>query len=95
MSLSEITSLQNTLNSALDAFKAELAAQNLSEPSLNTSKPHPTDAITFLPTPAMYEARRAALASLVNSTHLSLWCINCDSESYKIVDSITIRCPFY
>ncbi|RDB28601.1 4-O-methyltransferase 1 [Hypsizygus marmoreus] len=64
MSLSEITSLQNTLNSALDIFKAELAAQNFSEPSLNTSKPHPVDEITYLPTPAMYEARRVALASL-------------------------------
>lgn len=64
MSLSELTSLQKTLNSAIDAFKAELAAQNLAEPSLNTSKPHPIDDITYLPTPAMYEARRVALASL-------------------------------
>jgi len=67
-SLSEITSLQKTLNAALDAFKAELAAQNLSEPSLNTSKPHPIDEITYLPTPAMHEARRVALASLVGLT---------------------------
>ncbi|KAF9454163.1 S-adenosyl-L-methionine-dependent methyltransferase [Macrolepiota fuliginosa MF-IS2] len=64
MSHSEITSLQNTLNAALDVFKAELAAQQLSEPSLNTSKPHPTDDISFLPTPAMFEARRTALACL-------------------------------
>jgi len=64
MSLSEITSLQNTLNSAIDAFKAELAAQNLLEPSLNTSKPHPIDEITYVPTPVMYEARRVAVASL-------------------------------
>lgn len=64
-SISELTSLQNTLNAAIDAFKAELAAQNLPEPSLNTSKPHPIDELTYLPTPAMYEARRAALASLV------------------------------
>jgi hypothetical protein len=65
MSLSEITSLQNTLNTAINAFKAELAAQNLPEPSLLTSKTHPIDEITFIPTPAMYEARRAAMASLV------------------------------
>jgi hypothetical protein len=65
MSLSEITSLQTTLNAALDTYKAELAAQQISEPSLNTSKPHPTDDISFLPTPAMFEARRAALACLV------------------------------
>lgn len=68
MSLSELTSLQKTLNSAIDAFKVELAAQNLAEPSLNTSKPHPIDDITYLPTPAMYEARRVALASLVRNT---------------------------
>ena len=65
MSVSELTSLQNTLNAAIDVFKAELAAQNLSEPSLNTSVSHPIDDITYLPTPAMFEARRSALASLV------------------------------
>lgn len=65
MPLSEIASLQQTLNSAIDAFKAELAAQQLPEPSLNTSKPHATDDIAYLPTPRMYEARRTALASLV------------------------------
>ncbi|KDR85757.1 hypothetical protein GALMADRAFT_218846 [Galerina marginata CBS 339.88] len=64
MSVSELTSLQKTLNAAIDAFKAEIASQNLSEPSLNTSKPHPIDDITYLPTPAMHEARRVALASL-------------------------------
>ncbi|KAF8910161.1 S-adenosyl-L-methionine-dependent methyltransferase [Gymnopilus junonius] len=62
--ISELTSLQRTLNAAIDTFKAELAAQNLPEPSLNTSKRHPIDEITYLPTPAMYEARRVALASL-------------------------------
>jgi len=69
--LSELSSLQKTLNTAIDAFKAELAAQNLTEPSLNTSKPHPIDDITYLPTPAMFEARRAALASLVLQEILS------------------------
>ena len=72
MSISELTSLQKTLNVAIDTFKAELAAQNLTEPSLNTSKPHPIDEITYLPTPAMYEARRVALASLVCFVLLSL-----------------------
>lgn len=76
MSLSEISSLQDTLNAALDVFKAELSAQNLSEPSLNTSKPHPTDAITFLPTPAMFEARRTALASLASFARFNLWRVN-------------------
>ena len=73
MSISELTSLQKTLNAAIDTFKAELAAQNLTEPSLNTSKLHPIDEITYLPTPAMYEARRAALASLVWSFLLRLF----------------------
>lgn len=67
MSLSEITSLQNTLNSALDTYKAELVAQGLPEPSLRTSKPHATDDIAYLPSPAMFEARRLALASMVRA----------------------------
>ncbi|KAK1220492.1 hypothetical protein PQX77_016742 [Marasmius sp. AFHP31] len=64
MSLSELTSLQQTFNEAINVYKAELAAQNMPEPSLKTSKPHPTDDITYLPTPAMYEAQRTALASM-------------------------------
>ncbi|KAH8830153.1 S-adenosyl-L-methionine-dependent methyltransferase [Flagelloscypha sp. PMI_526] len=62
--LSEITSLQATLNDAIEVFKAELAAQNLSEPSLLSSKPHPIDDITYIPTGPMHEARRVALASM-------------------------------
>ena len=77
MSISELTSLQKTLNAAIDTFKAELAAQNLPEPSLNTSKLHPIDEINYLPTPAMYEARRAALASLVWYTSLKS-CLSVD-----------------
>ena len=73
MSISELSSLQKTLNTAIDTFKAELAVQNLTEPSLNTSKLHPIDEVTYLPTPAMYEARRAALASLVRSSILWLF----------------------
>ena len=83
MSISELTSLQRTLNAAIDTFKAELAAQNLTEPSLNTSKLHPIDEITYLPTPAMYEARRAALASLVWSFLLWLFCLSVDFFSYR------------
>ncbi|KAL0566492.1 hypothetical protein V5O48_015523 [Marasmius crinis-equi] len=62
--ISELTSLQRTLNEAIDVFKSELEAQSIPEPSLNTSKPHPIDDITYLPTPVMYEARRTALASM-------------------------------
>ncbi|KAF9465474.1 S-adenosyl-L-methionine-dependent methyltransferase [Collybia nuda] len=85
MSVSDITSLQRTLNDAIDAFKAELAAHNLPEPSLHTSKPHPIDDITFLPTPVMYEARRTALASLglikslIQSPHDALVANSCMS----------------
>ncbi|PFH52229.1 hypothetical protein AMATHDRAFT_74293 [Amanita thiersii Skay4041] len=76
--LSEITSLQQTLNTALDAFKAELTTLNLPEPSLSTSKMHPMDEMSFLPTPKMHEARRTALAclglikTLVQSPHDAL-----------------------
>jgi hypothetical protein len=66
MTTSEIYSLQTTLVEALDVFRAEIAAQKFSEPSLNISKPHPMDDISYLPTPAMFEARRAALACLVS-----------------------------
>lgn len=65
MSVSEILSLQTTLNEALNAFRAELVAQNLTEPSLNTSKPRLIDHPAYVPTPVMFEARRAALACLV------------------------------
>ncbi|KAL9716637.1 hypothetical protein Ac2012v2_001088 [Leucoagaricus gongylophorus] len=64
MSVSEILSLQTTLSEALDAFRTEIAAQNLPEPSLNTSKPHAIDHPDYVPTPVMFEARRAALACL-------------------------------
>ena len=67
MNLSEITSLQRTLNSALGAYKAELAAHGLSEPSLKTSKSHLTDEAGYIPSPALFEARRTALASMVRS----------------------------
>ncbi|XP_006454122.1 hypothetical protein AGABI2DRAFT_182116 [Agaricus bisporus var. bisporus H97] len=97
MSLSEITSLQTTLNAALDTFKTELAAQQISEPSLNTSKPHPTDDIAFLPTPAMFEARRTVLAclglikTLVQSPYDALaantW-MNLESAGLRLVASI-------
>ena len=66
MSLSELTSLQNTLNSALAVYKAELAAEGLPDVSLETSKPHPTDDLAYLPSPAMYEARRLVIGSLVS-----------------------------
>ncbi|KAL0063638.1 hypothetical protein AAF712_009436 [Marasmius tenuissimus] len=64
MSLSDLTSLQQTFNEAIDIYKVVLAARNILEPSLNTSKPHPTDNTAYLLTPAMYEARKTASASV-------------------------------
>jgi hypothetical protein len=71
-SVSQISSLQQVLNTALDAYKAELAAQNLPEPSLTTSAVNPIDEISFVPSAALYESRRAALASLVSDHGLGL-----------------------
>ncbi|EPQ51860.1 S-adenosyl-L-methionine-dependent methyltransferase [Gloeophyllum trabeum ATCC 11539] len=65
-SVSEISCLLGTLTSAIEVFKAELARQRLPEPSLCTSKPHPIDDLSYIPPPAMYEARRIAIASLNN-----------------------------
>ena len=58
MSLSQLESLQSTLNTAIDAYKAELVAQNLTEPRLDSSKGHAMDDINFLPSPIMFEAQR-------------------------------------
>ncbi|KZT22276.1 S-adenosyl-L-methionine-dependent methyltransferase [Neolentinus lepideus HHB14362 ss-1] len=62
--ISEISSLLETLTSSIDVFKAELARQQLSEPSLSASQPHPIDDPTYVPPPLMYEARRLAVSSL-------------------------------
>ncbi|KDQ60449.1 hypothetical protein JAAARDRAFT_174576 [Jaapia argillacea MUCL 33604] len=69
-SLSELTSLQASLNVAIEVFKAELAKQGLPEPSLCTSQAHPIDDISYIPTPAMYEARRLAMSSMSQIKYL-------------------------
>ncbi|TFK53092.1 S-adenosyl-L-methionine-dependent methyltransferase [Heliocybe sulcata] len=61
---SEISCLLETLTSSIDAFRAELTNQQLPEPSLCTSKPHPIDDPSYVPSPRMYEARRLAVSSL-------------------------------
>lgn len=63
-STSEISSLLETLTASIEVFKAELVRQQLPEPSLRTSKPHPIDDPSYIPSPAMYEARRLAVGSL-------------------------------
>ncbi|EPQ51857.1 S-adenosyl-L-methionine-dependent methyltransferase [Gloeophyllum trabeum ATCC 11539] len=70
-SASEIASLLGTLTSAIDVFRAELVQQGLPEPSLLMSEPHAIDDASYVPPPAMYEARRLAIASL-NSLKLLL-----------------------
>ncbi|EPQ51855.1 hypothetical protein GLOTRDRAFT_132667 [Gloeophyllum trabeum ATCC 11539] len=63
--MSEISSLLDTLTSAIDVFKAKLARQQLPESSLTMSESHPIDEISYIPPPAMYEARRLAVASML------------------------------
>jgi len=60
-SISELESLQTSLNTSINALKAELEAQKLPELSLRSQVPHPLDEASFLPSPALYEARRTAV----------------------------------
>lgn len=63
-SVSEISSLLVTLTSSIEVFKAELAKQDLPEPCLRTSKPHPIDDPSYITSPALYEARRVVVENL-------------------------------
>lgn len=67
MQPSEFQVLRATLNTALDAFETALNAENLPSPSIQTCKPHPLDDSAFLPSPALYEARRIALSTMVST----------------------------
>ncbi|TFK53111.1 S-adenosyl-L-methionine-dependent methyltransferase [Heliocybe sulcata] len=62
--VSEISSLLETLTTSIDVFKAELYRQGFSEPSSMTSKPHLIDDPSYVAPPLMYEARRLAIGSL-------------------------------
>jgi hypothetical protein len=63
--LSELESLQETLNLAINAFRNALTVQGLPEPTLTTCTLHPMDVPNFLPSPEMFEAQKVALASIV------------------------------
>ncbi|KAK0498922.1 S-adenosyl-L-methionine-dependent methyltransferase [Armillaria luteobubalina] len=60
--MSELDVLQTSLNCALDAFREELAKENLPQLSTFSIESHQLDAPEFLPSPRLYEARRLALA---------------------------------
>ncbi|TFK53079.1 S-adenosyl-L-methionine-dependent methyltransferase [Heliocybe sulcata] len=62
--ISELSSLLETLTVSIDTFKAELARQNLPEPSLCSSQPHAIDSPSYLSPPLMYEAQRIAVTCL-------------------------------
>ncbi|KAK0194556.1 S-adenosyl-L-methionine-dependent methyltransferase [Armillaria mellea] len=62
--MSELDTLQISLNRALDAFREELTNENLPQLSTFSIEPHPLDAPGFLPSPRLYEARRLALACI-------------------------------
>ncbi|KIJ58607.1 hypothetical protein HYDPIDRAFT_102311 [Hydnomerulius pinastri MD-312] len=59
--LSELRSLQNTLNQAIDSFEQERCSLDLPELSTYTSDPHPLDDLNFLPSTTLFAARRTAL----------------------------------
>ncbi|KZT22278.1 S-adenosyl-L-methionine-dependent methyltransferase [Neolentinus lepideus HHB14362 ss-1] len=66
--ISEISSLLETLTSSIDVFKAELTRQQLPEPSLSTSLPHAIDDPAYVSSPLLYEARRLAISSLASTS---------------------------
>ncbi|KAF5360053.1 hypothetical protein D9758_007602 [Tetrapyrgos nigripes] len=63
-SISELDSLQETLNSAIDTIREELKANKLPELSTLATEPHPYDSASTLPTPKFYQAQITAIAAL-------------------------------
>ncbi|KAH7886567.1 S-adenosyl-L-methionine-dependent methyltransferase [Phlebopus sp. FC_14] len=62
--LSELRSLQSTLNQAIDAFAEALNEQKLPDLSSVALEPHPLDDIDFLPSVSLFTARREALGQI-------------------------------
>ncbi|KAI0260753.1 S-adenosyl-L-methionine-dependent methyltransferase [Gloeopeniophorella convolvens] len=62
--LSELDSLQASINEALNAIRDEIRQNKLPELSNHASERHPLDEPTFVCSPRLYEARRLALASI-------------------------------
>ncbi|VDC04881.1 unnamed protein product [Peniophora sp. CBMAI 1063] len=61
--LSELDSLQRTLNQAIDSLRDELNRQSLPELTSKAHR-HPMDDYAFLCSPRLYEARRLTLAAI-------------------------------
>ncbi|KZV68749.1 S-adenosyl-L-methionine-dependent methyltransferase [Peniophora sp. CONT] len=62
--VSELDSLQRTLNQALDALHDEMTMQSLPDLSSCSAQRHPMDEPSFLCSPRLYEARKLALAAM-------------------------------
>ncbi|TRM59078.1 S-adenosyl-L-methionine-dependent methyltransferase [Schizophyllum amplum] len=64
LDINEISSLQQTLNAALDAIKDEIRLGELPDLSSTATSPHPLDDPNVLVSPRLFEARRLTLASI-------------------------------
>jgi len=62
-SISELDSLQNTLNAALDTIREELKSNGLPELSTLSTTSHPFDEASTLPTPKFYQAQNTAIGN--------------------------------
>ncbi|KAI0049311.1 S-adenosyl-L-methionine-dependent methyltransferase [Auriscalpium vulgare] len=62
--LSELDSLQATMNQALDALREEIKRNELPDLSNYAQEPHPLDDARFVCPSRLYEARRLALATI-------------------------------
>ena len=61
--LTELDSLQSTINLALNAVRDELKSNGLPELMNISSERHPMDEETFICPPRLYDARRLALGT--------------------------------
>ena len=62
-SISELDSLQNTFNAAIDTIREELKANGLPELSTLSTVPHPYDEGSKLPSTKFYRARDTAIGT--------------------------------
>ncbi|PSR71610.1 hypothetical protein PHLCEN_2v12463 [Hermanssonia centrifuga] len=83
----ELDSLQRTLNHAIDTFRKELIAANLPALSSQATEPHPLDDNNYLAPTRLYEARRLAIASIVQLKNLLQYPFEKASEdAYAVYD---------
>ncbi|KDQ13840.1 hypothetical protein BOTBODRAFT_55853 [Botryobasidium botryosum FD-172 SS1] len=62
--LQELDALQDAMNKALDAIRAEIDVHDLPDLSNYATEPHPLDDAHFICPPRLYEARKLALATI-------------------------------